>query len=85
MVSLIVKFKHKLFKLPLGSKLDIKIPHIFMKDKYLSMCVIRGIFDTDGCLYLENKRGKLYPRVEFKMTSMPLAIQIQKKFSKKRY
>jgi len=38
--------------------------------------VLKGIFDTDGCIYLENRKGKLYPRVEIKTNSPLLAKQI---------
>jgi intein/homing endonuclease len=73
----LVNFKKSL-GLPLGKKRNIKIPYIFLKNKKLKISVLRGIFDTDGCIYLEKKRGKLYPRVEFRTTSFPLAKQIIK-------
>lgn len=64
----LVKFK-KSIGLPLGKKLDIKIPKFFFRNKKLRLNVIRGIFDTDGCIYLERKGGKLYPRIEIRTTS----------------
>ncbi|MDP6642231.1 MAG: LAGLIDADG family homing endonuclease [Candidatus Nanoarchaeia archaeon] len=39
--------------------------------------LIKGVFDIDGSLYLENKNGKLYPRVEFKTVSSILSEQMK--------
>lgn len=58
----LVNFKNKILGLPLGKKLNIKIPDIFMNK--FSVDVVRGVFDTDGCLYLEKKNNKLYPRIQ---------------------
>ena len=73
----LVDFKGKL-GLPLGKKGDIKIPEIFFTKKDTKTAIIRGIFDTDGCVYLERKRGKIYPRVEIRTISTPLAEQLMK-------
>ncbi len=37
----------------------------------------RGYFDTDGCLYLEDKRGKPYPRVELVSISSTFMQQVR--------
>src|SRR3989344_9200990 len=65
----LVNFKHRILGLNLGKKIDIKIPEIFIKKEEFLIGVIRGIFDTDGCLYLEPKNHKLYPRVDICTTS----------------
>jgi hypothetical protein len=46
--------------------------------KNITWCIaaIRGIFDTDGMLFLEKRRGKLYPRIEIKQASQILSKQI---------
>ncbi len=72
----IVNFKSKILKLPLGKKLNIQIPKQFM-NKY-STDLIRGIFDTDGTVYLENKNNKLYPRIIISNISNKLILQISK-------
>jgi len=69
----LVTFKQKL-GLPLGPKLDISIPDKFRKKYQESL--IRGIFDTDGNIYLENKNKKLYPRIDISNTSMTLIKQL---------
>jgi intein/homing endonuclease len=71
----LIKFKQNL-GLPLGKKLDIKIPEIFLKNKDLRIAIIRGIFDTDGCVYLEKRSNKLYPRMEIVTISEKLSIQL---------
>jgi intein/homing endonuclease len=70
----LVEYKSQYLGLPLGKKIEFTIPEeIFQNDK-LSRNFLRGYFDTDGCLYLEKKNEKLYPRVE--------VSTISKKFSK---
>ncbi len=71
----LVNFKHEIFGLPLGKKCNITIPQQ-INNKKLFRPFLRGLFDTDGTVYIENKRGKPYPRVELKTTSKPLVIQI---------
>jgi len=72
----LVNFKQKL-GLPLGKKLFVSIPEIFLENNNLKIAVIRGIFDTDGCIYLEKKNKKLYPRLQIATISLNLAEQIQ--------
>jgi len=72
--SAIVEFKNKIIGLPLGKKNDIKIPSI-INNKNLFFSFLRGLFDTDGCLYIENKRGKPYPRIEIGTVSGPLCLK----------
>jgi len=71
----LARFKEEL-GLPLGKKLDIKIPDIFLEHEILKIAIIRGIFDTDGCVYLEPKNNKLYPRLEIGTISEELGIQL---------
>jgi len=78
--SELVKFKQKL-GLPLGKKFELSIPEVFLKDVTLVKATIRGIFDTDGSIYLEKKNGKLYPRVYIKTISKNLSEQLFKIFS----
>lgn len=71
----LVKFKQNL-GLPLGKKFDVIIPEIFLNNNELKTAVIRGIFDTDGCVYLEKKNKKLYPRIQIATISEKLAVQL---------
>ena len=73
----LVKFKQEI-GLPLGKKFDIFIPSIFMEKDELKTAVIRGIFDTDGGIYLEKKNNKLYPRLHISTISLKLAEDILK-------
>lgn len=72
----IVNFKSKILGLPLGPKYEIFIPEIFLIKTDFAIATLRGIYDTDGCLYLEPKRSKLYPRVKIGQSSKCLAKQI---------
>jgi intein/homing endonuclease len=71
----LVDFKSKIIGLPLGWKNNITIPKI-INNKELFFAFMRGLFDTDGCLYIENKRGKPYPRIEIGTASENLCLQI---------
>lgn len=75
----LVRFKQKL-GLCLGPKVNIEIPSIFLIDDDLKAAVIRGIFDTDGCVYLERKNGKFYPRLEIRTISLILANQLKQAY-----
>ena len=56
----LTEFKKKL-GLPLGKKFEVNIPHIFLTSDELKKAIVRGVFDTDGGIYLEKKNNKLYP------------------------
>lgn|SRR3989338_2700026 len=55
---------------------NVAIPEKYMEWKY-SQHVLRGIFETDGCLYFSKSGGIIhYPRIEIKTSSIELAKQI---------
>ena len=74
----IVNFKHKILKLPLGYKTNIKIPKFLINKDDMMVNIIRGIFDTDGCVYLEPRKNGLYPRLQIGTISKFLAEQLKK-------
>jgi DNA-binding transcriptional regulator WhiA len=76
----LVKFKESL-GLKIGPKLDLIIPSDFLKTDELKIAVLRGIFDTDGCVYLERKNHKLYPRLQITTICKGLAEQMKKIFN----
>jgi len=71
----LIKFKQNL-GLPLGKKLDIAIPRIFLKNRNTIIAIIRGIFDTDGSINLEKKNNKLYPRIYIATICPTLSSQL---------
>lgn len=71
----LVKFKHAL-GLCLGKKWDITIPDVFLESDELKVAVLRGIFDTDGCIYFLKKKNRLYPRLFITTICPTLAQQI---------
>lgn len=76
----LVKFKKSL-GLTCGPKLDLIIPKIFLRSNELKIAVLRGIFDTDGCVYLEHKNHKLYPRLQITTICRTLAEQMKEIFN----
>ena len=75
----LIKFK-KEFELSLGKKYKVKIPRKILTKINLKKAVIRGIFDTDGGIYLEKKNNKLYPRLYITTISLKLSEQLLKLF-----
>lgn len=75
----LVKFKKQL-GLKTGPKIDVAIPPRFLVNDKLKIAIIRGIFDTDGCIYLEHKNHKLYPRIQIVTISGMLAEQLKSIF-----
>lgn len=79
--NLLIQYKNDTLGLPLGKKTEIEIPKV-INNKLLFFSFMRGIFDTGGCLYIENKRGSPYPRIEIRTTSRTLHKQIINNFYK---
>ena len=79
----LINFKKNL-GLPLGHKYEVKIPKKFLVNESLKKAVIRGIFDTDGGIYLQKKNNKLYPRVYITTISLILSSQLLKLFNELR-
>lgn len=77
----LVEFKKNL-GLPLGKKTNISIPSKFFSKNKLKKAVIRGIFDTDGGIYLEKKNKKLYPMLYITTISYELSEQLLSLFKK---
>jgi len=63
---------------PVGKKRHITIPDIFLQNNLWSH-VIRGIFDTDGCLVFSKQHRNLayYPRIEITSSSLELIKQLR--------
>ncbi len=57
----------------------VKIPEKIFNNKKLVKYVIRGIFDTDGCIFFDKRSNycKPYPRITLQLASMDLINQIE--------
>lgn len=55
----------------------MEIPRKYSKGK-LALPILRGLFDTDGCLSIFNNNGVLYPRIEIKICPSPTQKQFVK-------
>jgi len=51
-----------------------KIPR-WILDNHLEKYVLRGYFDTDGCVVITNNNGTRYPRLEMKICPSPMQDQ----------
>jgi len=56
-----------------------KIPSKFLK---FGTNVLRGYFDTDGCVVVTNNNGTIYPRLEMKICPSPMQKQFIEILSK---
>lgn len=74
-------FLTKRFGFPAGKKtLTVKIPdEIFTSCEEFLFATIRGIFDTDGCVFLDKRKSyKIpYPRITLQIRSRPLFLQLK--------
>ena len=50
------------------------IPENFLNN-HLEKYVLRGYFDTDGCVVMTNNNGIIYPRLEMKISPSPMQHQ----------
>jgi hypothetical protein len=53
----------------------MKVPEPYTRGK-LGLLVLKGLFDTDGCLAVYNNNGTIYPRIEIRMSPSPAQNQI---------
>jgi len=51
------------------------VPEQFMTYE-LGKHVLRGYFDTDGCVVIANNNGTRYPRLEMKISPSPMQVQL---------
>ena len=73
-------FKSRVLGLPLGPKRSPIVPDQIRSNPDLAAAFLRGYFDTDGCVYLEKKYGKLYPRLFIVTASQAMYEQLTELF-----
>ena len=67
--------------LPVGSKYEkMKVPKVVRADLKYANCLIRGFFDTDGCIILskQHRKNPYYPRIEIPSKSRKFLEEILK-------
>ncbi|MDD5132819.1 MAG: LAGLIDADG family homing endonuclease [Candidatus Nanoarchaeia archaeon] len=65
-------FKSKVLGLPIGRKINVKIPDIFkINDITILTSLLRGLYDTDGCITFMShyNHKKYYPHITFAQKS----------------
>ncbi len=62
----------------------VTIPQIIVQSERLMSATIRGIFDTDGCVFQDKRKtyNKPYPRITIQIASIPLIEQLETYLSK---
>jgi len=83
-------FKRKIIRFLIGIGLVLspkwnraRIPKLLFNSPF-DIFVLRGYFDTDGCIAIVNNNGKEYPRLEMKISPSPMQkqfIEILKKYN----
>ncbi len=53
----------------------MQIPTDYQSGK-LGLMVLKGLFDTDGCLSVFNNNGTIYPRIEIRLCPSPAQAQV---------
>ncbi len=80
------KFLNERFGFPKGEKTyTVKIPsEVMNSQENFVFATVRGIFDTEGCVYLDKRKKYLqpYPRITFQITSENLFNQLKEFLSK---
>jgi hypothetical protein len=72
---------------PVGKKFNLIIPSEILASNSFAIACIRGIFDTDGCVYSRykkrydlHKRIYCYAVIQFKMNSITVLNQVKQVF-----
>jgi hypothetical protein len=73
----IIKFKSEVLDLPLGKKINARIPEQILCNDSLMIAFIRGLYDTDGSLTLWKTNNKLYPRIFFLNIAKDMVEQVK--------
>ncbi|MBI1969922.1 hypothetical protein HYS48_04475 [Candidatus Woesearchaeota archaeon] len=63
---------------------SIMIPQEIVNNKEFMRAAIKGIFDTDGCIFFDQRKTyhRPYPRITLQMASIPLIMQLETFLSK---
>lgn len=72
-------FLKEIFNFPFGKKGNIKIDDNILNDFEKLKYVLRGLFDTDGCIYFTKNNSKIryYPIIEISSHSFNLINQLK--------
>ena len=73
------EFKNKVLGLPYGEKIHrIKVPKSILdtKNKEVYYALLRGLFDTDGCICIVKRNNKDYPIISLCIKSKKLILQV---------
>lgn len=82
----LILFLNKTMKFPIGPKTNLAIDHTIATNWDHIKPVLRGIFDTDGCFYLDKTPAKRpYPCISIHMHAPKLLSQVNKQLLAHQY
>ncbi len=82
------EFKNKVLGLPYGEKVHrIELPKAVLdtRNKEIYYALIRGLFDTDGCICIVKRNNKDYPVIALSIKSEKLILQVSEILKKLGY
>lgn len=82
------EFKNKVLGMPYGEKIHrIEIPKAILesKNKEVYFALMKGLFDTDGCISIIKKNNKEYPVISLSIKSEKLISQVAEMLRKLGY
>ena len=77
--KLLYQFLTQDLKFPAGKKCyTVKIPIALLEDTSQSLATVRGIYDTDGCFFVDKRKiySKPYPRTTLQLANPTLIHQV---------
>lgn len=80
----LANFFHEELDFPFGKKTEIKIARKIIENQEFLKYVLRGFFDTDGCIYFTKNNSKIryYPIIELSTHSSKLLYQLKNELEK---
>lgn len=79
-IATFIKDKFNYLTNEVGLKISPKINNMIIPHPYnkgvLGLFVLKGLFDTDGCVSVFNNNNVIYPRIEIRLSPCPAQKQI---------
>lgn len=73
----LVLFKHGELGLPIGEKIDLRLPEFVREDEVAEGNVISGLYDTDGSVKIRHDKSGDYPRISFAQKHRNLVADVK--------
>ena len=74
----LVSFKHVQLGIPIGRKLDLRIPACLNTNISNAAYMTSGLYDTDGCVKIRHDKSGDYPRISLGQKHMELVREVRR-------